>query len=313
MACILIVGSLNMDLVAQMPSIPRPGETVIGGRFSTFPGGKGSNQAVAAARTGSHVAMVGKVGDDSFGNQMLQVCKDEGIDTRFIGIDPHDATGVALIIVDSQGQNSIAVASGANLALTADEVHQAMEQLSGIDILVMPLEIPIETVKTAAKIASSRGVRVILNPAPAQELDEDLLHRVDVIIPNENEAERLTGLTIHDEHDARKAGEMLIKLGVGSAIITLGSKGALIIEGPQHAPACRYIPAFSVPATDTTAAGDAFVGALATGLGEGLTLYDAAVFANASAAISVTRLGAQPSLPRREEVDRFLKVKSLPL
>lgn len=304
---IVVVGSLNMDLVVQVPTIPRSGETVIGGRFATFPGGKGSNQAIAASRTGSQVMMVGKVGDDNFGKQMLQVCRDEGVDTRFISIDPHYATGVALITVDSQGQNSIAVASGANLALSADEVRQAWEQLINVEILVMPLETPLETVQTAAKIAFSQGVRVILNPAPAQELDEDLLQRVNVIIPNENEAERMTGLTIRDEHDACKAGVELIRRGVGSAIITMGNRGALIVEGSIHIPECRLIPAFSVPVVDTTAAGDAFVGALATGLGEGLSLYDAAVFATAAAAISVTRAGAQPSLPWRQEVEKFLR------
>jgi ribokinase len=308
---ILVVGSLNMDLVVQMPAIPRPGETLLGGRFATFPGGKGANQAVAAARLGSHVTMVGQVGGDAFGEQMLKIVRAEGIDTRFIGVDPQNATGVALIEVDAQGQNSIAVASGANFTLTSEAVRSAWEQIPQVDLLVMPLETPIETIETAAQIAKERGARVILNPAPARDLDQDLLQKIDVLVPNESETERLTGQIIQSHEDALNAGVMLLRQGVGSVVLTLGGKGALVIESVPAGPISQLIPAFPVQAVDTTAAGDGFVGALATGLGEGLSLSAAARFASAAAAISVTRAGAQPSLPYRHEVDQYLREGSL--
>jgi ribokinase len=250
--------------------------------------------------------MIGQVGGDAFGEQMLRIIGDEGIDTRFIGIDPQNATGVALITVDDQGQNSIAVASGANFTLTSDDVRSAWEQISQVDLLVMPLETPIETIETAAQIAKERGARVILNPAPARDLKKDLLQKIDVLIPNESETERLTGQKILNDEAALRAGMALLSQGVGSVVLTLGERGALIIEGHPTGPTSELIPAFPVPVVDTTAAGDGFVGALATGLGEGLSLSAAARFASAAAAISVTRPGAQPSLPHRGEVDQFL-------
>ena len=304
---ILVVGSLNMDLVVQMPAIPRPGETLLGGRFATFPGGKGANQAVAAARLGARVTLVGRVGKDAFGEQMLRIVSSEGIDTRFIGVDAHDATGVALITVDAQGQNSIAVASGANFTLTAEAVRSAWEQIPQVDWLVMPLETPLDTVETAAQIAKERGAGVILNPAPAQDLGKQLLRNIDVLIPNESETERLTGQKIQSDEEARSAGAVLLSLGAGSVVLTLGEKGALIVEGDPASPAYQSIAAFPVQVIDTTAAGDAFVGALATALGEELPLSMAVRFASAAAAISVTRVGAQPSLPYRSEVDRLLR------
>jgi ribokinase len=309
---ILVVGSLNMDLVVRMPVIPRPGETLLGGRFATFPGGKGANQAVAAARLGARVTMIGQVGGDAFGEQMLKIVSAEGIDTRFIGIDPQSATGVALIEVDAQGQNSIAVASGANFTLTSEAVRSACEQIPQVDLLVMPLETPIETIEIAAQIAKERGARVILNPAPARDLKKDLLQKVDVLIPNESETERLTGQKIQSDEAAREAGAALLSQGVGSVVLTLGEKGALIVEGDPADPTSQLIPAFRVQVVDTTAAGDGFVGALATGLGEGMSLSEAARFASAAAAISVTRAGAQPSLPYRHEVDQFLREGRLP-
>ena len=306
---ILVVGSLNMDLVVQMPAIPRPGETLLGGKFATFPGGKGANQAVAAARLGAQVTMVGKVGGDAFGEQMLQIIRKEGIDTRFVGVDAHSATGVALITVDAQGQNSISIASGANFSLTAEEVRQAWELIPNVDLVVMPLETPIETIRTAAQMAHERQVRAILNPAPAQDLEESLLRLIYVIVPNEIETEFLTGRAIKNQDDARKAGVELLKRGVANAVLTLGESGALLVQGDSENPIFEFIPAFQVNAVDTTAAGDAFVGALATALGEGLSLARSAHFANAVAALSVTRPGAQPSLPYRDEVDQYLQEK----
>lgn len=310
MAKIVVVGSFNMDLVVRMPAIPRPGETLLGGVFATYPGGKGANQAVAAARLGGQVIMVGRVGADAFGDQLLAVARGEGIDTRFVGVDPHAATGVALIEVDAQGQNSIAVASGANFTLTAADVAAAFAQIEQIDLLVMPLETPLETILIAAKLAHKAGARVVLNPAPAQHLASELLKNVDVLIPNEHEAALMAGIEIHSPGDARRAAAHLLRSGPGSVIITLGSQGALIAEAGEPEPIYTQVPAFSVNPVDTTAAGDGFVGALAVALGEGRALPTAARFAGAAAAISVTRIGAQPSLPARAEVEEFLRARS---
>lgn len=307
MAKIVVVGSFNMDLVVRMPAIPRPGETLLGGVFATYPGGKGSNQAVAAARLGGQVITIGRVGADAFGDQLLSMARSEGIDTRFVGVDPAAATGVALIEVDAQGQNSIAVASGANFTLTGADVAAAFDRIEQIDLLVMPLETPMDTIVTAARLARQAGARVILNPAPAQHLGPELLKNVDVLIPNEHEAAFMTGIDIHSQQDARQAATTLLHSGPGSVIVTLGRQGALIATAAGAKIATTQAPAFSVEPVDTTAAGDAFVGALAVALGEGLDLPAAARFASAAAAISVTRTGAQPSLPHRGEVEDFLR------
>ena len=310
MARIVVVGSFNMDLVVRLPVIPKPGETLLGGVFATYPGGKGSNQAVAAARLGGEVTMIGRVGADAFGDQLLAAARAEGIDTRFVGVDPHTATGVALIQVDAQGQNSIAVASGANFTLTAADVADAFARLDRVDMLVMPLETPLETIVIAAELARKAGARVVLNPAPAQHLSPELLTTVDVLVPNEHEAAFMTGIEIQSRLDARRAAEQLLRSGPGSVIITMGSEGALIAELAEPAPIFTQAAAFSVDAIDTTAAGDAFVGALAVMLGEGQSLTEAARFASAAAAIAVTRAGAQPSLPTRGEVEAFLRLRT---
>lgn len=306
MARIVVVGSFNMDLVVRIPVIPQPGETLLGGVFATFPGGKGSNQAVAAARLGGEVKLVGRVGADAFGEQLLNMARSEGIDTRGVGVDPQVATGVALIQVDAQGQNSIAVASGANFTLTAGQVRAAFEQLGAFDLLVMPLETPLDTIVTAAKLAHAAGARVILNPAPAQRLPPELLENVDLLIPNEHEAAFLTGIEIHSQQDARQAAAALLRSGPRGVIITLGSRGAVLATAAQPESTFTAVPAFHVQPVDTTAAGDGFVGAFAVALGEGQDLPAAARFASAAAAISVTRHGAQPSLPTRAEVEKFL-------
>jgi len=309
-AKIVVVGSFNMDLVVRLPAIPRPGETLLGGVFATYPGGKGSNQAVAAARLGGEVTMIGRVGADAFGDQLLSMARSEGIDTRFVGVDPNEATGVALIEVDAQGQNSIAVASGANFTLTVADVASAFAQLERVDLLVMPLETPIDTIVTAAELAHKIGARVVLNPAPAHNLSPKLLKNVDVLIPNEYEAAFMTGIDIHSPQDARQAAAHLLQSGAGAVIITMGSQGALIAQAAQSENVYTQTSAFSVKAVDTTAAGDGFVGALAVALGEGRSLPTAARFASAAAAISVTRVGAQPSLPTRMEVEEFLRTRS---
>jgi len=300
---IVVVGSLNMDLVVRMPQIPRPGETLLGGVFKTFPGGKGANQAVAAARLGAHVTMIGCIGDDGFGKEMRVALESEGIDTTHVLVRPEAATGVALIQVDAQGQNSIAVASGANFCLTGADVEKAMQTIGEFDVLVMPLEIPLETIYTAAKIASYRGAKVLLNPAPAQVLTKELLELVDVLVPNESEIASMAGMPVKSTSDVSKAVPKLLRLGVKNLIVTMGDHGAVLFDEKGQE---VLIPACQVQAVDTTAAGDCFVGALAVALCEGRSLLPAAEFASAAAALSVTREGAQPSLPHREEVVQFL-------
>jgi ribokinase len=307
---IVVVGSLNMDLVVRMPKIPRPGETLLGGVFKTFPGGKGANQAVAAARLGAHVTMIGCVGDDAFGKEMRATLAAEGIDTTHVLVHTDEATGVALIQVDAQGQNSIAVASGANFRLTGADVEKSMQAIGEFDALVMPLETPLETIYAAARIASRRGAKVLLNPAPAQVLEKDLLELVDVLLPNEHEIALMTGVQLQSTADTRQAAEKLFSLGTKNLIVTLGSQGSALFNASGQE---TLIPACPVQAVDTTAAGDCFVGALAVGLCEGKPLPVAAEFASAAAAISVTRAGAQPSLPRREEVTQFMQKRSKPL
>jgi len=302
---IVVVGSLNMDLVVRIAQIPKPGETLLGGIFNTFPGGKGANQAVAAARLGAHVTMIGCVGDDSFGQELVIKLSHEGIDTNFVLVKPQVSTGVALIQVDGHAQNSIAVASGANYCLTGDFVEKAMQAIQSIDVLVMPLETPLETIYAAAKIANRRGAKVILNPAPAQILKDDLLQLVDYLIPNEHEIAAMTGIQIRETTDMNLAAQQLISKGVNNVIVTVGQKGSVVFEGKTNTNV--IIPAWEVQAVDTTAAGDCFIGALAVGLSEGKSIINAAMFANAAAAISVTRVGAQPSLPYYGEVIQFLE------
>lgn len=296
---IVEVGSLNMDLVVRMPRIPKPGETLLGGAFATFPGGKGANQAVAAARLGAQVSMIGRVGNDAFGRELIDVLQKDGVDTRFVSADPAHATGVALIEVDAQGMNSIAVASGANFALTAQHVRDAINQMEKFDALVMPLETPLETIDAAARAAKQKNALVILNPAPAQKLGADLLGMVDVIVPNEHEAAFITGIALEGEQSYRAAALALRQMGAKSVVITLGGAGAFVLDGARE----EHVPAQKVVAVDTTAAGDCFTGGLAVALAEGKSLANAVRFASAAAAISVTRHGAQPSMPFRKEVE----------
>jgi ribokinase len=304
---IVVVGSLNMDLVVEVPLIPQPGETVLGRNFATFPGGKGANQAVAAARLGADVTMIGRVGTDAFGEQLLDSARREGIDVSHISIDDQAATGVAMIAVDATGQNSIAVASGANFRLTAQDVRQGWTQLTDIDLLVMPLETPLETIRTAVMLAKESNARVVLNPAPAQKLSPDILRHVDVLVPNEPETAQLTGLAVETAEDAQKAAHHLLGHGVGSVVLTLGSRGALVLDGTSPAPEFTHVAPYDVVIADTTAAGDAFVAALAVSLGEGASLVEATRFANACGALTVTKAGAQPSLPMRKDVNSMLQ------
>ena len=299
---IVVVGSSNTDMIVKTDKIPKLGETVIGGKFYKAAGGKGANQAVAAARAGGSVTFVSSVGDDVFGSEAIEGFKKDGINVEYVKKDPEEASGIALILVDSEGENSIAVASGANLSLLEENVVNAKNKIVNADVLLMQLEIPIETVEAAAKIAKASGVKVILNPAPAQTLSDELLQCVTILTPNETEAEMLTGVEVKDEADAVKAAEALLAKGVELVIITLGTKGALLATKEES----KLIPGFKVEAADTTAAGDVFNGALAVAISEEKEIMDAIKFAHAAAAISVTRMGAQPSAPQREEIEKML-------
>ena len=301
-ARIAVVGSLNMDLVVRVPRMPVPGETLIGHDFHVIPGGKGANQAVAAARLGAQVTMIGRVGDDDFGRAQQRNLAQEGIDVTHVSVDPEEATGIALITLDATGQNSIILAPGANMRLTVAHVEAAAQAIADAEILICQLESPLEAVTRAIELARAQGVRVILNPAPARPLDTALLHLVDYLIPNESETTLLTGIQVTDLSSAEKAAANLRERGVSTVILTLGEQGALLstAEGIIHE------GGYSVEVVDTTAAGDAFVGGFAVALAEGQPLQEAVRFANAAGALAVTRLGAQPSLPTRRAVEQFL-------
>jgi ribokinase len=300
---ILVVGSINMDLVVRVPQMPVPGETVLGDAFQTFPGGKGANQAVGAARLGGQVTMVGKVGEDGFGSELRASMAADGINLEHVTVDPSVSTGIAMITVDETGQNSIVVASGANMALTPKDVTRAWGQLESVDVVVLQLEIPAACNLQAARLGKEMGAKVILNPAPARPLSAELLQLVDVIVPNEKETSLLTGLPVDTLAQVEAAAQVLLKLGVGSVVLTLGSRGALVLEASG---AVSRLESHSVEVVDTTAAGDAFVAGLSVRLAQGASLAEAAVFGNASGALAVSRMGAQPSLPTREEALRLV-------
>ena len=305
-ARITVVGSLNMDLVVRAPRMPVPGETLIGSDFRVIPGGKGANQAVAAARLGAQVTMIGRVGNDDFGRAQQRNLAQEGIDVTHVSVDPEEATGIALITLDATGQNSIILAPGANMHLTVAHVEATRQAIASADILICQLESPLEAVTRAIELAHANGARVILNPAPARPLDTALLRLVDYLIPNESEATLLTGIQVTDLSSAQKAAINLRERGVGTVLLTLGERGALLANdgGITHQ------AGYAVKVVDTTAAGDAFVGGFAVALAEGRPLSDAVRFANAAGALAVTRLGAQPSLPTRQEVEQFLAQRS---
>jgi len=303
-AKIAVVGSLNMDLVVRSPRIPVPGETIIGRDFQTLPGGKGANQAVAAARLGAQVSLVGRVGHDAFADSLLNNLAVNNVDCTYVVRDPESATGVALITVDDAGQNTIVVASGANMRLSPIDVTAAESIIASAEVLLLQLESPPETVLHAAEIARSHRVKVILNPAPApaEPLPTRLLSLVDFIIPNETETSLLTGLPLENDAQTRIAAAALRELGVGTVILTLGARGSLLAGQTET----KLFPAFKISPVDTTAAGDAFVAGLGTAVAEGKSLADAIAWGNAAGALAATRLGAQPSLPTREAVERLL-------
>jgi len=301
---IVVIGSSNTDMIIKVPRIPKPGETILGGIFQTAAGGKGANQAVAAARAGGDVTFIARVGDDMFGEQAINGFLTDHINVNYVFKDKTAPSGVAEIFVAANGENSIAVASGANANLSPQDVETAKDVIINADILLMQLESPLETIAAAAKMARENGVEVILNPAPAQALPDDLLAKISILTPNESEAELLTGVMVTDEDSAKEAADILKAKGIKTVIITMGAAGLYISSdeytGRQHG--------FKVDPVDTTAAGDVFNGTLAVSLTNSAPLLDAVKFAQAAAALSVTKLGAQPSAPNKETIETFLKV-----
>jgi ribokinase len=305
---IVVVGSSNTDMIIRLDRLPRAGETVLGGEFMTAAGGKGANQAVAAARAGGKVSFIARLGGDRLGDQALAIFVKDGINVKHVSRDRRAASGAALIFVAAHGENSIAVAAGANDRLSPQHVRRARLVIARAQVLLMQLETPLPTIEAAARLAVSNGTRVILNPAPARQLPDRLLRRVSILTPNELEAESLTGIRIKGYTDAARAAQRLRQRGVETVIVTLGARGALIADGQS----AELVRSFKVHAVDTTAAGDVFNGALAAALSQGQRLRDAVRFANAAAALSVTCMRAQPSAPRRLAIERFMKSHSKP-
>ena len=300
-ASIVVVGSANTDMVIKASHLPQPGETILGGTFFMSAGGKGANQAVAAARLGGVVLFIAKTGYDIFGKQSIELFKKERIDISCIIRDKFLPSGVALITVDEHGENCIVVAPGANAALTSENINEVREKIEKASLLLMQLETPLETVHHVANIAASKGIKIILNPAPAAKLNDELLKKVSIITPNQKETEMLTGIKVTDQSSAKEAAILLHSKGIEVVIITMGALGAFVLHNNKHS----MIPGHKVNVVDTTAAGDVFNGALVVALSEGKNIEDAVAFACTAAAISVTRLGAQASAPYRKEVESF--------
>lgn len=299
---ILVIGSFMMDLVVRTKRIPENGETIIGEDFSRYPGGKGANQAVSAARLGEIVTMIGKFGNDDFGDEAIETLQKENINTDYILRDNEKSTGVGSVILEENGENRIIVVPGANLELSSADLDKMKDLIKNSSILVLQLEMDIDMIEYAVTYAHANSVPIILNPAPAQQLNDDLLSKVTYLTPNESEAELLTGHQIRSVEDAEIAGKILLNKGVETVIITLAGEGALIIDqtGSYH------VDGFPVNPVDSVAAGDSFNGALAVGIVKGKNIVDVVKYANAVGAITVTKSGAIPSLPYREEVKEFI-------
>ena len=304
---IVVIGSSNTDMVVKTSHLPIPGETVLGGDFFMNAGGKGANQAVAAARYGNRVVFVAKTGNDLFGEQVRKSMKEDGIVTDYVFIDEEHPSGVALITIDQKAENCIVVAGGANMYLKPEDIDKAKKEILGGDVVLMQLETPIETVEYAAKMAAEAGVKVILNPAPApaEPLSKELISNLYLITPNRSEASRLTGIEVTDLASAQRAALALYDMGAKNVIVTLGSEGSLVYDGHMM----MRVEAIKVEAVDTTAAGDTYNGVLASVIAEGKSLIDAVHEANIAGAISVTRMGAQPAAPTREEIIAMKKKK----
>ncbi len=295
----MVIGSSNTDFIVKTKSIPKPGETLIGNNFMVVNGGKGANQAVAAARLGGDVVFVARVGGDMFGEKSIAAYAQEGIDTSHIGIDAETHSGVAFISIDEKAENSIVVALGANATLSPEHIDAALPQLREASYSLIQNEIPMETIEYAVAKSKECGVKVVLNPAPAAKFSDTVLRSLYLITPNETECEMITGIKIENFEDASRAADHLLNLGVENVVITMGASGSFI----KNKEICELVPAKRVVAVDTTAAGDVFNGALCVALSEGKTLMEGVKFATRCSAIAVTRIGAQPSIPQRAELD----------
>jgi ribokinase len=305
---VVVVGSLSMDLVVQAPRRPERGETLRGTGFGMFAGGKGNNQALAASRSGAKTAMIGRVGCDAFGEQLLKVLRENRIDVSGMVRDADVPTGIAHITVDAAGNNYIVIAQQSNAELCAADIERAADLIKHSKVLLMQLEVPYEPLIAAAKMAQEAGLKVILNPAPAPEsgaIPKELLKYVDIIVPNQTEAKQLTAVDAEKLEGAKEAAKVFKSWGIATTILTLGELGALVLDGDE---AAVHVPAFKVNAIDTTAAGDAFCGAFAAGLADGRTLSDAVKLGSAAGALATTKLGAEPSLPTRDEIDSLMAV-----
>jgi len=300
---ILVFGSINMDLTTYVPKLPRPGETLRGSSFITVPGGKGSNQAVACARLGASTYFVGRVGKDSFGPEVLQIVKNEGVDLSQVITDPKNGTGLAVISVDENAENSIIIISGANIAFDSSDVERAKSLLANTNVLMLQLEASLEPTFEVAKAASQKGLKVILDPAPAYPIPQDVFPFIDFITPNETETEALVGFKPANQEDAARAAIALKAKGVRTAIIKMGSQGAYY-DSPEGS---GFVRAFKVNAIDTVAAGDAFNAGLAVAISEGKSVSEAVRWGAAAGAIATTRKGALPSMPHRDEMEKLLK------
>ena len=297
---ICVIGSLNMDLVVNVDTMPKPGQTIIGSNFKEVPGGKGANQAVAMARLNGNVSMIGKVGEDGFGQTLINSLKNDKVDTTYIQTSK-GATGVALITVDKNAQNSIVVSPGANFEVKEDDIDNNIEAIKNSDIVVLQLETPLNTIKYALNKAKELNKYTILNPAPAVKLDDEIIKNVDLLTPNETELEIISGVSIETEEDIQKVAQIMIEKGVKELIVTLGSKGSLYINKEKS----MFKKAYKVEAVDTTAAGDSYTGALAVALSQDKNIEDAMDFASKVGALSVLKEGAQSSLPTLEDVKNF--------
>lgn len=297
---ICVIGSLNMDLVVNVDKMPKPGQTIIGSNFKEVPGGKGANQAVAMARLNGNVSMIGKVGEDGFGQTLINSLKNDKVDTTYIKTTK-GATGVALITVDNNAQNSIVVSPGANFEVKEEDIDNNIEAIKNSDIVVLQLETPLNTIKYALKKSKELNKYTILNPAPALKLDDEIIKNVDLLTPNETELEIISGVSIETEEDIQKAAQIMIEKGVKELIVTLGSKGSLYINKEKSI----FKKAYKVQAVDTTAAGDSYTAALAVALSKDKNIEEAMDFASKVGALSVLKEGAQSSLPTLEDVENF--------
>jgi ribokinase len=301
---VTVVGSIHVDFFIRVPRLPRPGETIRGHGFAIKPGGKGANQAVGCGRLGLKTYMVGRLGRD-FAEFLLSNFRSNGVYTDYVYVDEEANTGVAFILLSDEGENMIAFDPGADYRLTPDDVRRAEDAISRSTVLLTQLEVPLETVEAALSLAKEKGVTTILNPAPARELPHSILELADIVTPNRVEASMLTSVEVRDAKTAAEAGRRLLSMGAGSAVITMGGEGAVVVTGEE----AYLVPAVRVTPVDTTGAGDAFNAGLAFGLVQGLPLVEAVKLGNMTAAIKVTKFGAQEGLPWREELEEFLKRK----